>query len=55
MQDVVKDAIASGKPCVINAMIEGGKNVLADPFRRDALALPTRYLKKYEHLNLPKK
>ena len=55
VQDVVKDAIASGKPCVINAMIEGGENVLADPFRRDALAMPTRYLKKYEHLNLPKK
>ncbi|MBU3917674.1 sulfoacetaldehyde acetyltransferase, partial [bacterium] len=52
VQDVIKDAIASGRPCVINAKIEGGEKVLADPFRRDALALPTRYLEKYKHLNI---
>ena len=51
VQDVVKDAVASGKPCVINAMIEGGENVLAEPFRRDALNMPVRYLEKYSHLN----
>ncbi len=51
VQDVVRDAVASGKPCVINAIIEGGENVLAEPFRRDALQMPVRYLPKYAHLN----
>jgi len=55
VKDVVRAAVASGKPAVIEAVIEGGKNVLAEPFRRDALAMPTRYLKKYAHLNAPKK
>lgn len=54
VQDVVKDAVATKRPCVINAVIEGGANVLAEPFRRDALALPTRYLAKYAHLNIKK-
>ena len=49
--DVVRDAIASGRPCVINAMIQGGEEVLAEPFRRDALKMPVRYLEKYKHLN----
>ncbi|MBI5550674.1 MAG: sulfoacetaldehyde acetyltransferase [Desulfobacterales bacterium] len=49
--DVVRDAVASGRPCVINAMIQGGAEVLAEPFRRDALKLPVRYLEKYKHLN----
>lgn len=51
IQDVVADAIASNKPCVIDAVIEGGEKVLAEPFRRDALQMPTRYLPKYAHLN----
>jgi len=55
VKDVVRAAVASGRPAVIEAVIEGGKNVLAEPFRRDALAMPTRYLKKYAHLNAPKK
>jgi sulfoacetaldehyde acetyltransferase len=50
--DVVKDAVASGKPCVINAMIEGGENVLAEPFRRDALKKAFNLLPKYQHLNV---
>ena len=50
--DALTEAIKSGRPCVINAIVQGGKEVLADPFRKDALELPTRYLKKYEHLNL---
>lgn len=49
--DVVRDAVASGEPCVINAMIQGGAEVLAEPFRRDALKMPVRYLDKYKHLN----
>ena len=52
VQDVVREAVASGEPCVINAVVEGGANVLAEPFRRDALAMPTRHLDKYAHLNL---
>jgi len=50
VQDVVKDAVASGRPCVINALIQGGEKVLAEPFRRDALQMPIRYLDKYAHL-----
>jgi sulfoacetaldehyde acetyltransferase len=49
--DVVRDAVASNQPCVINAMIQGGAEVLAEPFRRDALKMPVRYLDKYKHLN----
>ncbi len=49
--DVIKEAIASGRPCVINAIVQGGEEVLAEPFRRDALQMPVRYLDKYVHLN----
>jgi sulfoacetaldehyde acetyltransferase len=49
--DAVKKAIDSGKPCVINAILQGGKEVLAEPFRRDALEMPVRYLDQYAHLN----
>ncbi len=50
--DAIQTAISSGRPCVINALVQGGKEVLADPFRRDALNMPKRYLDKYAHLNL---
>jgi sulfoacetaldehyde acetyltransferase len=49
--DVIREAIASHRPCVINAILEGGEKVLAEPFRRDALKMPVRYLDKYKHLN----
>jgi sulfoacetaldehyde acetyltransferase len=49
--DAVKEAFDSGKPCVINALVQGGKEVLAEPFRRDALQMPVRFLDKYYHLN----
>ena len=52
IQAVIRDAVASRKPCVINAIIEGGEKVLAEPFRRDALKKPVRYLPKYKHLNV---
>ena len=52
VQDVVREAMASGKPCVINAVVEGGEKVLAEPFRRDAMQMPTRHLDKYAHLSL---
>jgi sulfoacetaldehyde acetyltransferase len=49
--DAVKSAVASGKPTVIEAVIEGGEKVLAEPFRRDALSKPVRHLARYGHLN----
>jgi sulfoacetaldehyde acetyltransferase len=49
--DAVTEAIASNRPCVINAIVQGGEEVLAEPFRRDALNMPVRYLDKYCHLN----
>ena len=54
VQDVVRECVDSGKPCVINAVIEGGEKVLAEPFRRDALNMPERYLPKYAHLKAKK-
>ena len=51
VRDVVNEAINSGKPCVIDARIQGGEEVLAEPFRRDALKAPVRYLEKYRGLN----
>jgi len=52
VQDAVRDAVASGKPCVLDCIIEGGENVLAEPFRRDALKKAQRLLPKYQHLNV---
>lgn len=45
----VKEALASGKPAVIDIQVDGTQ--LAPPFRRDALKLPVRYLPKYAHLD----
>ena len=50
VQDIVREAVKLKKPAVIEAIIEGGEKVLAEPFRRDALKMPVRYLKKYKHL-----
>ena len=52
VKDAVRDAVASGKPCVIEGIIEGGEKVLAEPFRRDALKKAYRLLPKYRHLNV---
>jgi sulfoacetaldehyde acetyltransferase len=49
--DAVRAAVASKRPCVTDALIQGGAEVLAEPFRRDALKMPVRYLEKYKHLN----
>ena len=51
VKDVVQTALESGKPVVIDAIIDGAAEVLAEPFRRDALKMPVRYLDKYKHLN----
>ena len=52
VQDVVRDAVALKKPCVIDAVIQGGEEVLAEPFRKDALKKAHRLLPKYTHLNV---
>jgi sulfoacetaldehyde acetyltransferase len=51
VREAVENALKSGKPAVIDAVIEGGKNVLAEPFRRDAFKPAVRYLPKYRHLS----
>ncbi|MGH7662254.1 MAG: sulfoacetaldehyde acetyltransferase [Vulcanimicrobiaceae bacterium] len=48
LQNAVKSAIASGKPTVINLVVDSVE--LAEPFRRDALKKPTRMLDAYKHL-----
>jgi sulfoacetaldehyde acetyltransferase len=44
--DAVTGAIRSGRPAVLNIMVDSQE--LADPFRRDALKKPTRYLDRYK-------
>jgi len=51
VKEVVETALKAGKPVVIDAIIEGAAEVLAEPFRRDALKMPVRFLDKYKHLN----
>jgi sulfoacetaldehyde acetyltransferase len=48
----VSEAVDSGDPCVIEGLIEGGEQVLVEPFRRDALKKAHRHLPKYRHLNV---
>ena len=55
VQDIVREAVRAKAPVVIEAVIQGGEEVLAEPFRRDALNMPVRYLPKYKHLNAKKK
>ncbi len=52
VKDVVEAALESGKPAVIDAIIDGSAEVLAEPFRRDALKKPVRFLEKYRHLTV---
>jgi len=49
LAEALDAARKSRKPTVIEVMTDGTR--LAPPFRRDALALPTRLLPKYEHLD----
>jgi sulfoacetaldehyde acetyltransferase len=49
LAEALETAKKNRRPAVIEIMTDGWK--LAPPFRRDALALPTRYLPKYEHLD----
>jgi sulfoacetaldehyde acetyltransferase len=45
VREAVVEAIRSGRPAVLNVMVDPAE--LADPFRRDALKKPTRYLPRY--------
>jgi sulfoacetaldehyde acetyltransferase len=47
VKEVVDTAVNFGKPVVIDAIIDGSPEVLAEPFRRDALKMPVRHLAKY--------
>ncbi|WP_308621208.1 sulfoacetaldehyde acetyltransferase [uncultured Desulfovibrio sp.] len=49
LADALNTARKNRRPAVIEVMTDGTR--LAPPFRRDALALPTRYLPKYEKLD----
>jgi sulfoacetaldehyde acetyltransferase len=49
LQGAVTDAFGSGRPVVLDVSIDSSE--LGEPFRRDALKLPTRHLDKYAHLN----
>ena len=42
--------IASGRPSVVEVMVDPEE--LAEPFRRDALAFPKRFLDRYKHLDV---
>jgi len=50
VREVVELALKAQKPAVIDAVIDGSAAVLAEPFRRDALKKPVRFLEKYRHL-----
>jgi len=49
IQDAFKTALELRKPTVLEFCVDGTQ--LAPPFRKDALALPTRHLQKYAHLD----
>lgn len=49
IQEAFVSCIKSRKPTVLEFLVDGKQ--LAPPFRKDALALPTRLLPKYAHLD----
>ncbi len=49
LADALQTAYKNRRPAVVEIMTDGTR--LAPPFRRDALALPTRFLPKYEKLD----
>ena len=48
IQDTVKEAFSTGRPAVINLRVSSEE--LGEPFRRDALKQPTRFLEKFQRL-----
>lgn len=51
VRDAVEAALKEAKPAVIDAILDGSAEVLAEPFRRDALRKPVRHLPQYRHLS----
>jgi sulfoacetaldehyde acetyltransferase len=49
LQGAITEAFGRNKPVVLDVAIDSSE--LGEPFRRDALKLPTRHLDKYAHLN----
>jgi sulfoacetaldehyde acetyltransferase len=49
IKDALDQAFRSEVPVVLEFMVDG--SILAPPFRKDALAMPTRLLPKYAHLD----
>lgn len=49
IKDALDSCLKSRKPTVLEFVVDGKQ--LAPPFRKDALALPTRFLPKYAHLD----
>ncbi len=50
LRDAYAGALASGRPTVIEVMVD--PEILAEPFRRDALAYPKRFLERYADLDV---
>jgi len=51
VKEVVAAAVRSERPVVIDAIVDSAAEVLAEPFRRDALRMPVRHMSRYAHLN----
>jgi len=49
IREAFQTCLKSRKPTVLEFLVDGKQ--LAPPFRKDALALPTRFLSKYAHLD----
>jgi sulfoacetaldehyde acetyltransferase len=49
LADAYRDAFASGRPTVLEIMVDPEE--LVEPFRRDALQKPVRFLERYRHLS----
>jgi sulfoacetaldehyde acetyltransferase len=47
--DTLHEALAAKRPAVINLVVDSEE--LGEPFRRDALKKPQRFLERYAHLN----
>ena len=52
LREAYSSALASGRPSVVEVMVDPEE--LAEPFRRDALAYPKRFLDRYAHLDVGK-
>ena len=50
LREAYSVAIASGRPSVVEVMVD--PEILAEPFRRDALDFPRRFLERYKHLDV---